>query len=90
MNQTTEDSNGRVIIVGGDTIPQEDGRIEIPPEQAKNFTPVLENIELDNMTISMSDCKAEDVLTPEQIEEFEAGKEEARPWQSEKRNEIEK
>ena len=48
MNRTTEGSKARAIIVGGDTIALEDGRIEMPPEQAKISEKVLDNIIIGN------------------------------------------
>lgn len=76
MNQTTDGSKQRAIIVGGDTFVTENGMLEIPPEQAKNFTPVLNNIEKgEEIVISTGNCKIEDVLSKEQIEEFKKAKE---------------
>ena len=66
MNQTTEDS--RQILFGGDTIVLEDGRLEMPPEQAKNTSTVVKNIEEGNfITIQVGNCKAEDILSKEQM-----------------------
>lgn len=68
MNRTTEGSKQKAILVGGDTIPLENGKIQIPPEQAKTNEEVIANIEMGNFKeISTGNCKAEDVLTPEQI-----------------------
>ena len=68
MNQTIEDSKKMVVLVGGDTIVLEDGKLEMPPEQAKNAKEVGNNIEIGNFQeIKVGNCKAEDILSKEQI-----------------------
>ena len=72
MNRTTEGSKARAIIVGGDTIALEDGRIEMPPEQAKSSEIVLDSIIIGNFQeIKIENCKAEDILSKEQIIELQ-------------------
>ena len=75
MNHTTEDSREFAELVGGDTIPLEDGTIEMPPEQAKNTAKIVEDIEQgDYMIISVGYCKAEDLLSKMQIEKLKANR----------------
>ena len=72
MNRTTEDSKIRAIMVGGDTIALEDGKIEMPPEQAKSSEIVLDNIIIGNFQeIKMENAKAEDILSKKQIAELQ-------------------
>lgn len=72
MNRTTEDSKIRAIMVGGDTIALEDGKIEMPPEQAKSSEIVLDNIIMGNFQeIKMENAKAEDILSKKQIIELQ-------------------
>lgn len=72
MNQTTEDSKKLATLVGGDTIVKEDGKLEIPPEQAKNAQNVLNTI-LEGMfqEIKVENCNIKDMnFTAEQKEEL--------------------
>ena len=68
MNQTTEDSKKIATLVGGDTIVKEDGKLEIPPEQAKNAQNVLNTI-FEGMfqEIKVENCNIKDMnFTAEQ------------------------
>lgn len=77
MNRTTEDSKARAIIVGGDTIALEDGKIEMPPEQAKSSEKVLDSIIIGNFQeIKMENAKAEEILSKKQIIELQKYREE--------------
>ena len=72
MNQTTEDSKKIATLVGGDTIVKEDGKLEIPPEQAKNAKNVL-NTTFEGMfqEIKVENCNIKDMnFTTEQKEEL--------------------
>ena len=72
MNQTTEDSKKLETLVGGDTIVKEDGKLEIPPEQAKNAQNVLNTI-FEGMfkEIKVENCNIKDMnFTAEQKEEL--------------------
>ena len=72
MNQTTEDSKKIATLVGGDTIVKEDGKLESPPEQAKNAQNVLNTI-FEGMfqEIKVENCNIKDMnFTAEQKEEF--------------------
>ena len=72
MNQTTEDSKNIATLVGGDTIVKEDGKLEIPPEQAKNAQNVLNTI-FEGMfqEIKVENCNIKDMnFTAEQKEEL--------------------
>lgn len=72
MNQTTEDSKQLATLVGGDTIVKEDGKLEIPPEQAKNAENVLNTI-FEGMfqDIKVEKCNIKDMnFTKEQKEEL--------------------
>lgn len=76
MNRTIEDSK-LAIVVGGDTIVHEDGKLEMPPEQAKNTKIIIKEIEDGNcITIPVGNCKAEDILSKKQIEELKDNREE--------------
>ena len=81
MSRAIEDSKQKAIVVGGAIVPLEDRKIEIPPEQAKDFTPIQNSIEIGEvMEIAASKCDIREVLSPKQIKEFEAGRKENRPW----------
>lgn len=68
MNRTTEGSNQNIILVGGETFALENGKIEMPPEQAKTTKSIISHIKQGNfMTISVGNCKAEDVLSPKDV-----------------------
>ena len=72
MNQTTEDSKKIATLVGGDTIVKEDGKLEIPPEQAKNAQNFLNTI-FEGMfqEIKVENCNIKDMnFTAEQKEEL--------------------
>ena len=72
MNQTTEDSKKIATLVGGDTIVKEDGKLEIPPEQAKNAQNFLNTI-FEGMfqEIKVENCNIKDMnFTTEQKEEL--------------------
>lgn len=77
MNQTIEDSKAIGIMVGGNTIPSEDGKIEMPPEQAKNTKNIAENIEIGNVqVISVGNTTLHDMnFSKEQIETLKANRE---------------
>lgn len=86
MNRTTEDSKIRAIMVGGDTIALEDGKIEMPPEQAKSSEIVLDNIIMGNFQeIKMENAKAEDILSKQQIIELQKYREERKTEKALKR-----
>lgn len=86
MNRTTEDSKIRAIMVGGDTIALEDGKIEMPPEQAKSSEIVLDNIIIGNFQeIKMEKAKAEDILSKKQIIELQKYREERKTEKALKR-----
>ncbi len=89
MNQTTEDSNKRAIIVGGDTVALEDGTIKIPPEQAKDFTPIFENVEKGNVVeFSVNGDFSLKNLSTEQLKEFLEQKRKGRPYEYEKYRKV--
>ncbi len=91
MNRTIAGSNKKAILVGGDTYTLEDGRIEIPPEQAKTTKNILENIEQGNfMTISVGNCKAEDVLSKSDIAKLQKNRKERKTRNALKRKEQER
>ena len=73
MNRTTEGSiQKRAMLVGGETIPLENGEIEMPPENAKKAEEIIKNIEQGNfMTITVENCNAKDVLSKEDIAKLE-------------------
>lgn len=86
MNRTTEDSKIRAIMVGGDTIALEDGKIEMPPEQAKSSEKVLDNIIIGNFQeIKMEKARAEDILSKEQIIELQKYREDRKTEKALKR-----
>lgn len=71
MNRTTEGSE-KAIMIGGDTIALKNGKIEMPPEQAKSTKEVLNNIIVGNFQeIKMEDGRAEDILSKKQIAELQ-------------------
>lgn len=71
MNRTTEDSKKWQVFAGGQTIPLENGKIEIPPKKADRADEVVDNILNDGFTIiRLGICKAEDILSKKQIEEL--------------------
>lgn len=89
MNQTTEDSNKRAIIVGGDIVALEDGTIKIPPEQAKDFTPIFENVEKGNVVeFSVNGDFSLKNLSTEQLKEFLEQKRKGRPYEYEKYRKV--
>ena len=94
MSQTNVDSKQKATMVGGCTYPEEKGTITMPPDQAKDFTSVENNIENGEfITISVSGkCDIREVLSPTEIEQFKAGRKENRPWIKGKQNnsEVEK
>lgn len=73
MNQTIDGS--RQMLVGGDTIPLEDGKIEMPSAQAKTTNIVVEEIEQGNsLNITLSDARADEILSDEQVEILKANR----------------
>lgn len=77
MNQTTADSKKIAILVGGDTIVLEDGKLEMPPEQAKNAKEVLNSIfEGLFQEIKVGDCNVQDMnFSKEQRKQLELNRE---------------
>ena len=69
MNPTIEDSKEFIEIVGGDTIVLEDGRLEMPPEQAKRMGQEMINAIRDGIysSIKVEKALAENDLTKEQV-----------------------
>ena len=81
MNHTTEDSNKMKTLVGGETIASEDGKIVMPPENAKDITPVIENIENGNAQyIMLGKVQYLNDLSNKQLEEFLEVKRKGRPY----------
>lgn len=78
MNRTTEDSKRMATLVGGETIPQKDGKIEMPPENAKNAEEVLNHIIAGMFQeIKVGNCKAQDMnFSKEQMAQLQANREE--------------
>lgn len=91
MNRTTEGSNKNIILVGGETYALEDGTIEIPPEQAKTTKAVIENIKLgDFMEIHAGNCRAEDILSKQDIEVLKQNREERKTRKAVERKQEER
>lgn len=78
MNRTTEGSKSLATLVGGDTVALEDGKIEMPPEQAKNAEEVLNYIIAGMFQeIKVGNCKAQDMkFSEEQMAQLKANREE--------------
>ena len=67
------------IVVGGETVALENGKIEMPPEQAKNTQEILNNIEKGNFQeIKVGNCRAEEILSKKQLEILKANRKERR------------
>ena len=78
MNRTTEDSRKLQTLVGGETIPQEDGKIEMPPENSKNVEEILNYIIAGMFQdIKTGNCTAQDMnFSKEQMEQLKENRKE--------------
>ena len=65
MSQAIEDSKQKATIVGGTIVPLEDRTIEIPPEQAKDFTQLVEDIEKGNYIEILVKDNTKETQSPE-------------------------
>ena len=77
MNQTTEGSKKWQVFAGGQTIPLESGKINIPPKKADRADEVVDNIIIGNFQeIKMQNCRVEDILSNKQIVQLKKYREE--------------
>ena len=77
MNQTTEGSKKWQVIAGGQTIPLEDGKIDMPPKNADRSDEVVDNIIIGNFQeIKVGTCRGTDILSNAQIIELKKYREE--------------
>ena len=72
MNRTIEGSKKWQVFAGGQTIPFESGKIEIPPKKADRADEVVDNIIIGNFQeIKMENGRAEDILSKKNIIELQ-------------------